>query len=83
MATIVAIGFGSVFGIMDWPMAIVFGLCFAFIGQFGDLAESMLKRDAQMKDSANIVPAFGGVLDIIDSPLAAAPFAYLFFAWIS
>jgi phosphatidate cytidylyltransferase len=78
-AILVAIGFAVVFDIMNWPMAIVFGLCFAFIGQLGDLAESMLKRDAQLKDSANIVPAFGGVLDIIDSPLAAAPFAYLFF----
>ena len=60
-------------------MAIVFGVCFAFIGQLGDLAESMIKRSAEQKDSANSVPGFGGMLDVIDSPLAAAPFAYLFF----
>ena len=54
-----------------------------FIGQMGDLAESMIKRDAEQKDSANKVPGFGGVLDIVDSPLAAAPFAYLFFMWSS
>jgi phosphatidate cytidylyltransferase len=78
---LVAIGFAAGFGIMDWPMAIVFGICLAFIGQLGDLMESMIKRDAQQKDSANIVPGFGGILDIIDSPLAAAPFAYLFFTW--
>ena len=82
-AILVAIGFAVIFDIMVLPMAIVFGLCFAFIGQLGDLAESMMKRDAQQKDSANIMPGFGGVLDIIDSPLMAAPFAYLFFMWSS
>jgi phosphatidate cytidylyltransferase len=43
----------------------------------------MLKRDSAQKDSANIVPDFGGILDIIDSPLLAAPFAYLFFMMCS
>jgi phosphatidate cytidylyltransferase len=83
LAIIVAIGFAAVFDIMDYMTAIVFGLCLAFIGQLGDLMESMLKRDAQKKDSASKIPGFGGILDIIDSPLAAAPFAYLFFLWAS
>jgi len=78
-AVIVAVGFAVGCDIMAWWLAVVFGLCFAFIGQMGDLAESMMKRDAQQKDSANKVPGFGGILDIIDSPLVAAPFAYVFF----
>jgi len=78
-AIIVAIGFAVSCDIMAWWLAVIFGLCFAFIGQFGDLAESMLKRDAEQKDSANKVPGFGGILDVIDSPLVAAPFSYLFF----
>jgi phosphatidate cytidylyltransferase len=82
-AIIVAIGFAFICGIMAWWSAVVFGLCFAFIGQMGDLAESMMKRDAEQKDSANKVPGFGGVLDIVDSPLVAAPLAYLFFIWSS
>ncbi|MHC4366751.1 MAG: phosphatidate cytidylyltransferase [Planctomycetota bacterium] len=78
-ASAVAIGFALSFGIMSWWRAVIFGPCFAFIGQLGDLAESMMKRDAEQKDSGQKVPGFGGVLDIIDSPLVAAPFAYLFF----
>ena len=58
-----------------------FGLIFAFIGQMGDLAESMMKRDARLKDSSQTVPGFGGVLDVIDSPLMAAPFAMMFFSY--
>ena len=82
-AIIVAIGFAAACGIMAWWPAIIFGFSFAFIGQIGDLAESMMKRDAETKDSANKVPGFGGILDIIDSPLLAAPFAYLFFVLCS
>ena len=79
VAMIVAIAFAAGCGIMAWWLAAIFGFCFAFIGQFGDLAESMMKRDVEQKDSANKVPGFGGILDIVDSPLVAAPFAYLFF----
>ncbi len=82
-AVIVAVGFAVGCGIMAWWMAVGFGLCFAFLGQMGDLAESMMKRDAERKDSANKVPGFGGVLDIIDSILVAAPFGYLFFMWLA
>lgn len=79
VAIIVAVLFAVNSGIMGWLPAVVFGFCFAFIGQLGDLAESMIKRDAEQKDSSSSVPGFGGILDIIDSPLVAAPFAYLFF----
>ncbi len=81
-SVIIAVGFALGCDIMVWWAAIVFGVCLAFIGQLGDLAESMLKRDAGLKDSAGTVPGFGGVLDIIDSTLVAAPFAYLFFTLI-
>ena len=78
-AVIVALLFVASCDIMAWWSAVIFGICFAFIGQVGDLVESMMKRDAEQKDSANNVPGFGGILDIVDSPLLAAPFAYLFF----
>lgn len=62
--------------------AAIFGVIFAFAGQLGDLAESMIKRDSGLKDSGSKVPGFGGILDIIDSPVACAALAYLFFSLI-
>ncbi len=62
------------------PEAILFGLVLGVAGVLGDLAESMLKRDAQVKDAAKSVPGFGGVLDVVDSVLFAAPVAYWWFS---
>lgn len=81
-ATLVSLAFVALFDTMGWWQAVVFGPCFAVIGQMGDLAESMMKRDARQKDSSNRVPGFGGILDVIDSPLVAAPFGYLFFRFV-
>ena len=78
-AILVSVLFAVNCGIMAWQLAVVFGFCMAFTGQAGDLAESMIKRDAEQKDSSNNVPGFGGLLDIMDSPLIAAAFGYLFF----
>ena len=57
--------------------AVVVGL----VGTAGDLIESLLKRDFGRKDSSTWMPGFGGVLDLIDSPLLAAPVAWAFWTW--
>jgi phosphatidate cytidylyltransferase len=63
------------------PAAFVcYGVLLAAIGIVGDLAESMLKRDAGVKDSSTWLPGFGGVLDLLDSLLATAPVAFIF--WV-
>lgn len=56
--------------------AVGFGLTVGLAGVLGDLAESMIKRDCGQKDASRVVPGFGGVLDVIDSVIFAAPIAY-------
>jgi len=54
------------------------GISAGVFGQLGDLLESILKRDAAIKDSSSIIPGHGGILDRFDSILIAAPMFYLF-----
>ncbi len=56
--------------------AAVAGLLLGLFGQFGDLTASLFKRDAGIKDSGSSIPGFGGLLDVVDSPLVVAPLAY-------
>lgn len=52
------------------------GAVFGLVGQVGDLVASLVKRDAGAKDSSKTLPGFGGVIDVVDSPLLVAPVAY-------
>ena len=60
-----------------WWQPLVWALVLGPLGVAGDLAESAMKRDASVKDSSNVVPGFGGFLDILDAVILAAPIAYL------
>jgi phosphatidate cytidylyltransferase len=60
-----------------------FGLLMGLLSVAGDLAASLLKRDAAVKDSGVILPGMGGALDILDSPLLAAPAAWFFWTRIA
>ena len=63
----------SYYGIII-PIIAVIGVA----GLIGDLCESLMKRDAEVKDSAAPFPGMGGALDLLDSVLYAGPIAWLF-----
>lgn len=64
-----------VFSVFDWLMI---SLIISIAGNFGDLTESVLKRNAGAKDSGNLLPGHGGVLDRFDAFLFAIPFVFAY-----
>lgn len=65
-------------GVAAWGL---YGLLLAIAAMGGDLGESLIKRDLGVKDSSRWLPGLGGMLDLVDSILFAAPVAY--FCWIA
>jgi len=63
---------------LTYSHLILMGVSLGFLGQLGDLSESLMKRDCQVKDSGNILPGMGGVLDVMDSLLFSAPVFYFY-----
>lgn len=74
-------GVWSYFLPMPWYHTLVLSLGLACLGQISDLLESMLKRDIPVKDSGNIIPGHGGVLDRVDSYLLLGPYLYFYLAF--
>jgi phosphatidate cytidylyltransferase len=71
--------------VLSWPLVFAFGPLIAAAAIVGDLVESLLKRDAQVKDAGALLPGMGGLLDRIDSPLLGIPVMYylmLFHVWL-
>jgi phosphatidate cytidylyltransferase len=62
--------------------AIVIGAIVGIIGQLGDLTESLMKRDAGVKDSSTLIPGHGGAFDRFDSVLLVAPCVYLYLDYV-
>lgn len=65
-------------GVLGWADVVLLAVPAAILGQLGDLAESLLKRSVGVKDSGNLLPGHGGILDRIDAVLFIAPYTYLY-----
>jgi phosphatidate cytidylyltransferase len=68
---------------VSWIWAVGLGLVLGALGQVGDLAESVLKRESGVKDSGTILPGHGGVLDRLDALYFTVPVGFLMFLWIA
>jgi phosphatidate cytidylyltransferase len=67
---------------MSWVESFGAGLLLGCVGQLGDLAESMFKRRASVKDSGGWIPGHGGLLDKVDSLVFTAPTFYYYLLWV-
>lgn len=87
--TVEGAAFGSAFAILtsmiigfiiglQWYHSLILGVLVTLFAQLGDLSESLIKRDAGVKDSGDSLPGHGGILDRADSYLFSAPVAYLY-----
>ena len=79
-AIVISVIIGYFIG-LEWYYSLIAGVLITVFAQLGDLSESLIKRDAGVKDSGNSLPGHGGFLDRVDSYMFSAPVAYYFFKY--
>jgi phosphatidate cytidylyltransferase len=80
LAVFILSKFYTIFAPLEW---MVFGFLVIVFGTLGDLVESMFKRSLFIKDTGEILPGHGGILDRFDGVLIAIPFVYVYLFFIS
>lgn len=80
-AAIVGGALAYVLGVSDWGKLAALAAVFAVVAQIGDLFESSVKRRFDVKDSSQIIPGHGGLLDRVDGLIAVAPVVALMVLW--
>ncbi|MBU0672109.1 MAG: phosphatidate cytidylyltransferase [Candidatus Margulisbacteria bacterium] len=82
MVCLVAAGIFGYYAGFDMTHSLILGALIGFVAQLSDLVESLIKRDAGVKDSSSLVPGHGGVLDRMDSFILTAPVVYYYLVWV-
>lgn len=80
VAAVVISNYSDLFSRIHW---IILAVLVSTLGTLGDLIESRFKREAKIKDSGNIMPGHGGMMDRLDSLLFVAPFVYLYIYFLN
>jgi phosphatidate cytidylyltransferase len=79
-ALLTAWGLSLIYKQLDYSQWMIMAVIIVISGTLGDLVESMLKRSLGIKDSGNILPGHGGVLDRFDAVLLSVPFVFVYLA---
>ncbi len=75
-------GIFGYFAGFDMAHSLILGAIIGVVAQLSDLVESLIKRDVGVKDSSNLLPGHGGVLDRVDSFILTAPVVYYYLVWV-
>ncbi len=78
----VAIKYAFLSAVIPLYHVIISGVLLGIVGQIGDLGESLLKRNANAKDSGSLIPGHGGMLDRCDSMILTAPLMYYYLKYV-
>lgn len=79
---LIAAGIFGYYAGFDMTHSLILGGIIGVVAQLSDLVESLIKRDAGVKDSSQLLPGHGGILDRMDSFILAAPVVYYYLAWV-